>query len=47
MLTDSEYYLALKRIRELFYLSLDTHRKDELNKLVSMIIEYEKRLLEE
>ena len=47
MLTDSEYYLALERIKILFEAEPDTPEGEELIKLVNMVIEYEKRLLEE
>ena len=47
MLSDSEYFEALGRINKIFYAEPNTSEGEELEKLVDLVIEYGKRLLEE
>lgn len=47
MLTDSEYFDALKRINEIFEAEPNTPEGEELERLIDQVMEYEKRLLED
>lgn len=47
MLTDIEYYSALERIRALSKEKLNIVEQQELDILITMVIEYERQLIEE